>query len=543
MPRCEPRSLSGIYDPDDERFICQDRDSLYWGCDASCHPCVEDSGVPHVDWVSPLDGKRWIRPHPVLESRNASGEYEIIRADSPVRTSPFATYQLAQCFVPASGQELFKSTICDCPELCRSGDLGLQYRPFPTCGVYQGSGWPPHIQCAGLLYPLGPIAVSFGGSHLHNLGTVRTTTEALVTHMPSGCTDNAMALCAGHVHSGPCSLTGGYWEGYIADIVGSYRGLWDWLDVREINAQFHVPDEDDYPLAEVAEIELRNDVLAWLERDRARGAAGNTHMDEVDSMRRGQNDYVNVNSQLEQFERLWPPNDAPIPLDKCPAITAEGGGALLTGRLRELGTPVLVDYVLQSVRFQVAFQVIRRLTETTGEIPRIYRPLYPAVRIRLEMQMGLRCRFPGAAPSYVRWHLDENHPRRETELSIETTPNRGWARVVPDYDVIDYRDRHNRPVVPPLDLVWHGHLGPLSDPPWPNIMGEDLWDYYTRVTCCLMAKGMYAEPGEEGGLRVPARESHPESHTRGRNRWDCTGDIVLSANQSFHGTCDGTIDT
>ncbi len=532
MPLCgaEPDDLN-------ELWLCQNEPGgldpeldRQFGCEAGCHPCSQDSGTPTRSWAASQDGSRWVRPDPLLESRNAVGEFEVIENLVPQRVMSAANYQLAQCFNPGTAAEHFDLTICECQSQCRTDDAGIPSYIFPTCGVYRGSGWPPLIDCLGRYTGYEPISVSFAGSYLGNLGTVRTTSEAQASHNPTGCTTNAMSLCAGHAESSGCNTSSSYYDGYLADVAEpGLRSLWDWITVPEIAASWHAPTEAENPHADTAEIKLRNDVMEWLERRRA----SHNLLHQAQSVRRSATDADNHNVSLEEYGALWPPNDEPIPFDLCPAMTTDGAQPLLTGKLRLLETEVVVEYVLQQARLDVAVQMIRERYYEGGSVQQWRYPTRPAIKIRLELELGMRCRFPDDTTAiYTRPWLEDEDPHKETELAILNHARSGVPKVVPDYDGIVFRNSDGDIVTnPPTSMLWEGHMGPFSDPPWELIDNANDIQNGPLEVCCLISRHMQA------GLEVMARESHPDSKPGDRGRWLYDGSITIASNGNFEQLC------
>ena len=505
----------------DQKFACMSPDLDFGGqqtgCEVGCFLCNVSDGALDIVGVYSV-GTRWVRPSVRLESRDAHGRRQPLISNVP-RLMPrgLTHYELAPCFTQrhlVPGEEHFNLSICDCPFTFDPVDgwfpcLGLPPATLVpgkmcACWAFLGYGWPPrsglfNVLCTGIFLGAEPVDLRFLSGRIGQAALVRT----------DECTSNLGVLCWGHTENSDCDLDPG--EEYYND----RRDVWNFCHSR-IRARFvEHPDAPDNFQAGIA---ARNVVMEFLENDTDLGNAGLMHFDQLNSARRSEEDQ-NRNSQLETWSRSWPTqgDPDPIPWDDLPVVMEFPNSKLVNTQF-----PVLAKYVIIGASVEMSM-VLHRISEFDGLFPdrdgsEVENPTYPIIRIRIDVQMGMRVRFADGDPQFLdrTWRAPDD-PERTVLLTIDSGYNQPFARVLPaNMDQITYIDPEGRTLAPPPLIRWDGHLGFFSNPQTTDRFHHGMWTtpgnpQVLRNHCRAMAAGF-------DGLQIPALESHPDRDEGQRKR-------------------------
>lgn len=479
------------------------------GCEVSCWPCDDVSGLPiGVDAY----GQRWLRPALGAESRDATGVRRPISSGVPVLLPRGSTYyELAACWEQkADGTlwEWFGKTICDCndkcPEILPEGYC-LLIGMLHTCFAFEGFRWPPDFfVCTGQYVGHTPIVIPMTTNVLGQAALARTTNRHEVLQSPNTwCTSNFGVFCWGHTVSSDCSQPGGWPEYYNEP----HHRLWDFAYVTSFAARFaeHPALPDDFQAAVAA----RNAVMEFITDDIAAGADGQLHLDQLDSARRFAGPADNFNFVLDYWGRVWNPRSADnwTAFADLPAVME-----FPNSKLANTGHPVIAEYVIMGAAIELSM-VLHRIKSTppctASGPPEETHSIYPLVRMKITVWMGMRVQFPDGAPRYLErtWR----DPPDQVPLRIVNGYDQPFPRITPaNSDRVVYIDDTERTLAPPPIIVWQGHRGFFSDPPTEDRFHYDLYAGGYRE-CRAAAAGL-------DGMLIPAIESHPDNEEGDRKR-------------------------
>jgi len=546
MPRCS------WFEPD-QTYACIDPDVDYGqvvlnGCDVNCYPCDTDTeSFLYSIGLNTIGPARWIRPSTAKESRNAYGIAEPVIARVPIRTPRVSTYfEISPCHKQRDNsgalditEEIFLLHLCSCPwrpfqhsdgtwNPCPEIDPGVDpvYRPglIPTCWWFNQNDWPPRpmisMACTSYRYGHGPMLVIFPQGLIREFANLRVLAGGNV----GGCATNVGVFCWGHREENRCHAENEWGTEYYND---SHVGIWDFAYTNATGACFVAPTG----LSEEhqAIVDAKNAALSYL-ATRQLPADGDVvkNFEQLDSPRRHASPGQNLNSNLTLWDRSWNMygGAVTIPYSRLPTVCEFPGSYLLAS-----GHSVIVEYVIVSAEWTMSLVAHRRKEKPIGDFPtsRMINPTYPMVRHQIEINMGLRVRFPDDAPRYLQRTWLETPDQIELTIPAMDSP---LPRIEPSgLDKIIYVDAQSRRLPPPLRVVWEGERGFFSDPATEDVFDHDYWDENPQTNqyhCNALARGF----GGIGGsltdwFSVPAVESHPE-HAAGDRKRIWGGEVTIS---------------
>lgn len=522
------------------------------GCELHCRVCRADETVPGEQGTS-IYGRRWLRPHIERESRDAHGVHHFPRSGDPRLLSVSfwgqteAHYELADVWqqigwalndpTDVESHEYFEHedgspwTICD-------GGAGANSCPVPsplrmfygellvTCWTFRGWDWPPRwMECTGETSDNGPRQVVLGDTGLHNtaffgLGAFEHRGET------NACTPNAVVPCYGHREAGSSVCRP---SPFNADDYYNSDEQWkafDFMYVQGFDARF---------AGGSIEAQLKNEVMAFIESDRVMGQLGALHFDQIDSERRGQTAFANVNDSMGWWGRAFNMEGhggEPVPWNDLPVVTA------LTGHLKRSGHAVTGELVIVAahLRMHMVLHRIRTANPVSGGVhddEELY-AVYPHIRMECIVHLGIRTVLEdfgvnGVAQIVQTWRPpEERDPDVDVTLGYRSDANDSAKENFPvvldvatekEIDRIVWR-LADRPVRVPSQFVWRGHMGHLSSKVQPDsgeiefggpsrdVVAHTLQTGNTSP-CCKLARGFNG--GQHGGLAVWGLASHADA--------------------------------
>lgn len=374
------------------------------GCGLHCAVCEYQmtGGVIGVDaW-----GRRWARPSNAivrgdneLEGRDAHGLYFFPNGGNPRymihRYTLNSHYQLGNCW-QNHGVELYESppgtpvTICDCgagqDPRCSAED-SRRYLPgtMATCWIFHdatkvppgGGSYDLGPHCTGALSGNDPRRFRFIQSGHYNTAVVFLG----VGNRGSGCTPNVMVKCAGHAEGdgGYNCIAAGY------DTLGYNTTAEDWQLF-----DFYVLKQSTAGFVEVThEDVLKNRVMQYLAGEDGLTLDGfhDTHLDQLDSPRRGASFAQNSNGSINLLGRGFP-EVGPLPVEILPSPVT------LTGKCRRTGIPIPGELVIYEGQFVGSLMVLRIREPPDPFFP--YQPPgastngFPHVVLKLVLKLAVR---------------------------------------------------------------------------------------------------------------------------------------------------------
>jgi len=493
MPRCAGTISSDPWFEEDRNFNCQDPpkqicQTQWWicrtGCDHGCEPCgdVVDNDVNFLLDSSigvQLEGRRFLRAHPMLESRNALGTPEaVVRSPSRDRATRIPhtwVGLLSPCYnnktAALGASERFFLDICSCRAATCDPEAGCPWAQGnrETCNIYLGMIWPLRtrlqIFCTGSGFPVcrdpelqrgervcvcvdkkrndrfeGPIRVVFQ-SERRDLDQA-----ACVREGKRSCTSNLAVKCWGHVEN-TSRCTTHEDQDQIFPITplrthyGGRRGDLSWrmfqrLRVVSFSARFR----DDATYVDGSTVRAKNAALSWLD-SRLTGPIEVSKMTFLNSFRTGGNVDENANNAIDLFSA-----EQSFPSVKAAPSVGSFSGTLLKHSRHQLTS---VDYVVRDWSLRMSF--VPHLVKTPEG-----RELYPIVKAWLSMTMGVR-----VDDLAFEWR----------SKNITVGNDGGWFPSISGGDEIIYIDDQQEKIVfPPSTINVEFDLGPFSDPKWSNLI-------------------------------------------------------------------------
>ena len=492
------------------------------GCAVSCFSCDDVTGVrPGVDAY----GRRWVRPSLLAESRDATGERRPISSDTPVLLPRGNTYfELAPCWQQVDDPEdrggrvfeWFNRTICPCNDACPD-EAGCDFLIgfLHTCFAYTGFRWAPeYIICTGQYVGHVPIMLTLATNALGQAAFARTAHRTII--FPSGdtwCTSNFGVQCWGHTESSNC-IQPPNWPEYYNE---PHHALWDYAHITSFAARFgqDQTDPDDYRAA----IDAKNAVMEFIADDISEGFDGLLHLDQIESVRRGASPATNWNLLIDYWSRGWNPRPGDDPEDWVPFADLPAVMEFPNSKLVNTGFPVIAEYVIMGAAIELSM-VLHRIKSVPPCHPdpgtsEQNHALYPLVRMRVTVWMGMRVQFPDGAPRYLQQTWRD--PPSQVRLSIVNGYDQPFPRITfngqlhpANSDQVVYIDDSDRRLDPPPHIVWQGHRGFFSDPPTEDRFHHELFDGGERE-CKSAAAGLE-------GMIIPAIESHADNDEGDRKR-------------------------
>lgn len=435
-------------------------------CDTHCTPCDLDAVRPGVG----DRGKRWLRPDPSRPSRDASGNFHVLRSAEPWLYPAVANFRRGSCYNNAGEECDGKVCHCDpqhevdwaaslppghegppCMDGTNMGDPRTGYFADMTFATGNHFGNPDlWLDCRTerppQLFAL-PARIQRGPNN--QMGTARS----------GFCTSNLLVWCIGKRHKNECTATGNpnypYGNEYFNQ---SANRDFDWhimyvtrLRPVLVNSELRHPQK----------VDPANAIL-WAKNKALEYASQWPNPFAFDQMR-----HVNFdapNNSLGHWRRGWSVEhvaQAPVyvTLPNC--------------RLRFSGLPVRVELVVLSgsIEFDlVLHRVVHAHTHNTSTAH-----LYPSARFRMHLELGVRAEFTGESEIVL-------YDGTPVQLSLDnpsgglTHETRRYPTLLPKgNDYLDFVDNEGRAFTPPTKVDWLGSLQKLSsgDGVWPDLFEQD----------------------------------------------------------------------
>jgi len=519
---------------DDQIYNCIDPSQDFGGgaelvgCDVNCFPCQTDTeGFRENIGVNPVDACRWVRPSTTKWSCNAYGINAPLRAGIPQRLPRIgAYYEIAPIYTHVDTNqnflclEHFNINLCAVPLLqywdaeaeewtkCPNWLVGFTpyYAPGkrPTCWWFFGNSWFPGVdmQCQSVHYGWRPMLVHMRPGPIGEYAHLR---------LGQGCANNVGALCWGHRKDNRCHAEHEYETDYYT---GEHHSIFNYVLVDASAATFATPDgsDDEWAAIQAAKTAALNYLAT---HDLPQDGDVIKNFDQLNSARRYASPDVNHNATLTLLDRSWNMYGGAVTVSyrQLPTVCEFSGSYLLAS-----GHRVVVEYVIVSAEWTMSLVAQRRKSkplDQEGAPPstQLY-GVQPMVRHRIEINMGLRVRFPDGDPR----HLERTWLETPDHVVLTIPPmDSPWPRVEPaGMDRIIFADSAGRVLHPPLRVVWEGERGNFSDPPTEDIFDHDYWlanPTTDEYHCKALARGFTDPP-----FPTPAVESHPEHAVGDRKR-------------------------
>jgi hypothetical protein len=400
------------------------------GCAVNCAPC--ETHPQHLMYQVGLNNnapRRWVRPSTARESRAADGLNHGLRAGTPIRLPRTPVYvEIAPCFTQTSGggvplsvtEEHFNMELCDCPfapfvlpdgahspcPALSPDEIVYRDGPIPSCWWFYGNKWPPAslvdtMGCPSFRYGHTPMLVALiSGGLAGEFRNLRLDNgpynEYPRLRYMGGCATSVGVLCWGHTEQSRCNAEEEFDPGYYNED----RSAWDYCYVDATNASFVAPSGSDAEWTAIQAAKtaaLQHIATKTLPAD----GEGVTSFYQLDSRRRYATDAQNFNPQITDWTRSWNMfgNAATLLFDQLPVICEFPGSYLKCS-----GHSVVVEYVLASVLWEMSFIPYRQkdwpLTVGSPSSQQVF-AAYPMIQHRIELNMGLRVRFPDSDPRYI----------------------------------------------------------------------------------------------------------------------------------------------
>ena len=479
-------------------------------CQIGCVSCA-DLPTELESSRAPIDGTRWMWPHPTLASVDATGRKSPLRADRINLIPRTAThYLMGHCF-DNGGTECFHESVCGCFGL-RSGDSGIirddgtlnQAGCFPSPGgrlfakgffanefVYQDMKFPPRATELGLSVIEGMFCrpfvtqqqdgtpgdedlwVGMEGGELYSPAWLR---DAYRGPFPKHtCVVNAMVRCVAGVPNSDCSDA--FANAWVVQPSGRRPSFYNASSSRFFFTTIRIGGDphfratrnkfDGLSARDLAHIKAKNEVVKRVLAGTFPAPGGRSgSLDQVDhEFDYGVNqDGIGSTDRLNTWSRSWnAATEPPTALADLPMVS----GFPVVGRWVNLpgAAPVPADLVITSVSSELWLMPvnIRR-----GNVRQLEKKVEFHARYRLRVKLGLRINVEAGAQTVTLdqpW-LPESHPDRSTEVVISY----GGGLEPPTVDRRDLgvrlvmEDAEGTPVDLPTSVEWLGYLGQVSTP-------------------------------------------------------------------------------
>lgn len=465
-------------------YACQEEPStlvdeeyeLMIGCDTGCGPCWDPNVIGALEQMGAStwgheDSKRWLRPSPTYEARDAWGRVAPLRVGS-VTLVPFAgsTYEMGTCWYN-DGRECFTGTHCSCQPAPTVDPLDASspcYQPtdvqstqapglggglptgaktpelLPSCNVFLGHAWgrsfPGRFHCR-TAYPFedGPMQIHLRTEAMQLPAFVRShvprLSRAFVPHR--ACSDNLLVGALGSPgQDNTCPHVQDYgWYDKTPWARSMYEIAYiDSIACRKKIAQSMMSFALD---ADIAHVAAQNAALAYLDEVRM-AAPGETarpfdQLDHVNREHATSGNYGAYNSEIGHYRRTWNEFDD-VPPGSLPTYQT-----LENCRLERCGAHVVCKLKINKVSVELGV-----VAQGVGEYGNGVR--YRAhVRVFVRMELGVTAYLPDGGPV-------SNYPGTVRRPSV------------PGGDRIVYVDADGREFTPPDMVSWSGYVGRATSP-------------------------------------------------------------------------------
>lgn len=498
-------------------------------CDYGGPVCPDCPGGPAERGFIGLDGhigqpwaRRWVRPREVgtENGRNAWGwlasldTFELLKDDEapahPVRIGLqpiFTIYDMAavwmndgfecfgmdQCSAHCGHDRLLCDFKPDSPR-CSPGPGGVPiFRgSMVSCSAKGGVGWEgighdiTCLECASnLSVPVSPASVN----------PLRNNMEQAAWLSLSACSSNRLVGCRGRIPGDPlrCNEEGDENPFYDDH---DMHGLWRECRVKFNDMRIEAGDAFNLTPADRHRLAVKNAALALIAAD-SRGPGG------IVDLRHMLTDF-NSNSSLDYWVSRWSLNGQ---CEHAPVIYRLPRSYMAAAKCR-----LDVEVVILSASAELSLALMHLRQAADGGDPDIYKEdAWPLVRLKVSVELGVRCTFPDGPCHLVRPWMPE--PERDVELGFADGDDCQRRRVQPgglDHPVFVAEDGVS--VIVPQRFTWLGGRSAYTAPPTINISPHgqttERWrscnkrggPYFGPVCCNLAAQLSTAEPG---GYRVP----------------------------------------